>query len=198
MEAPLIDSRFDDSNNESGIAPGGSGNRLSQGPNLGSQIYEVSDLGSLIQRDQTNNSILRYRVDRFGVNPNGVVNLGMAQHLFIPNDVSIIQARGNTLQTSSYMDQSSIQGGATSNSNFMSSQGYGGVIGSDRLVGTPLRQPHGSNQNSSLGTIGQLGTSRSGNENLGKTYIIDQNQSKYLNMTVELLQQLDPKKSKGN
>ena len=90
MEAPLIDSRFDDSNNESGINPGGSGNRMSQGPNLGSQIYEVSDLGSLIQRDQTNSSILRYRVDRFGVNPNGVVNLGMAQHLFIPNDVSII------------------------------------------------------------------------------------------------------------
>ena len=85
-------------------------------------INDISELGSMIQRDPGNASVLRYRIDRFGVNQNGQVNLGMAQHLFFPNDMSMIQsARGGAgMQNASYMDQSSIQYGGTG-SNFMSS-----------------------------------------------------------------------------
>ena len=47
-ETPLIDSRFDESHNESGLNPGTSGNRYFMGANMGSQIHDASELGSII------------------------------------------------------------------------------------------------------------------------------------------------------
>lgn len=49
--------------------------------------------------------------------------------------------------------------------------------------------------NTSQGMNSVLGTSR--NDMLGRTYIVDKDQSKYLNMTVELLQCLDQKQAVG-
>lgn len=43
------------------------------------------------------------------------------------------------------------------------------------------------NTSSAMNSV--LGTSR--NEMLGRTYIVDKDQSKYMNMTIELLQCLD-------
>lgn len=65
---------MDESNNESGQIPS---YRMGFGSNF-QNINDVSELGSMIQRDPTNSSILKYRVDKFGINQNGQINLGMA------------------------------------------------------------------------------------------------------------------------
>ena len=68
----------------------------------------------------------------------------------------------------------------------MSSQG---LVGSDRFGNAVLRSNLGSGINTSSAMNSVLGTSR--NDMLGRTYIVDKDQSKYMNMTVELLQCLD-------